>query len=337
MQDDVLQREKLINNNGELTKIGFFKDFNFDYNKDSCKISKSKLKEEDLYVVYNHFYAFIISVSNISKTGIDSVALIDLANPWIRKIELKRTNSKNEVQMPLSPNEGDINVKEKNYTIIIKNTGNSRRILCHLDDFHNDKPIDADISVIEEPSEFVVTTETVKNNEKLFVIKNNINCMKAHGIVRFQNKEYILKPDNSCATLHWSRGVNYSNNNYYNFTASGYIDGKLFGFNIGCDIKNNDKDIENAIFYDGYIHKLSKVELILKKKHIKSNMNNSWILNNEEKTVNLVFKPNIDCFDEDRLLNKHMVFGTFNGEIIMNDGTILNIQEFTGFVLKHNK
>ena len=63
-------------------------------------------------------------------------------------------------------------------------------------------------------------------------------------------------------TLDWGRGVWTHDNTWYWGSGNGYVNGKPFGFNIGYGFGNTSAASENALFYDGKIHKLEIRDLL---------------------------------------------------------------------------
>lgn len=329
---EILELQNLLNNNGELSEQGCYNIVKYNYNKEDSKLSSKKVKEEDLYVIYNHFNAFVISISKVSKFIIVTVSLIDLIGPWVRRKEFKINTSKDDINMPSNPRIGDIVIKSNSSTIIIKNNMESRRILCHVEDFSDGVPVDADISLMDMPDELIAINDVYGDDAKNYIYNCKINNMKAHGIVRFQNKEHLFKPENSFANLQWYRGYNFHNKDYYNAVASGYLNSDKISFNVGLDINNIDYNIENTIINNNCIEKFGKIQIFVnetqKKKIFKSIIN----LKNTSDQIDLKFTPIANCSFDDKSIKKDIIFGFFDGTIITSINTY-NIEEFTGFII----
>ncbi len=297
-----------------------------------------RIKEWDYYLVYNQTHALALTIADNSYMGLDSVTLMDFTQPWQRTTSPMRAFPMGKTNLPPTSTSGDTRINGKGYTLWFKNKGNTRRLISHMDDFVNGSPIDADISILDEPDESMVIATPFKNRKKAFYYNQKINCMRAHGIVRFENKEYIFRPENSFATLDWGRGVWTYKNTWYWGSASGVVDGEQFGFNIGYGFGDTSNASENMIFYKGKAHKISQVNFNIPKTHLKTKYMKPWTFTSDDGRFEMDFKPLIDRHANSNVLliksNQHQVFGYFTGKAALDDGTVIEIHDFLGFAEK---
>ena len=338
MQNEIVQGGPLLDSKGALIQKGYSKKMLLDYDRRSIRANSMRIKEWDYYLVYNQTHALALTIADNSYMGLDSVTLIDFTQPWQRTTSPMRLFPMGKTNLPSSSSIGDTRINGKNYTIWFKNNGKSRRIICHMDDFINGNPIDADISILDEPEESMVIATPFKNRKKAFYYTHKINCMRAHGIVRFEKKEYIFKPENSFATLDWGRGVWTYKNTWYWGSASGLVDGEPFGFNIGYGFGDTSNASENMLFYKGKAHKLSKVTFNIPKKGLKTKYMDHWTFTSDDGRFEMSFEPIIDRFANTNAVligsNQHQVFGLFTGKAVLDDGTVIELNEFLGFAEK---
>ena len=338
MQNEIVQGGPLLDSKGRLVQMGYSKKMLLEYDRKSIKANSMRIKEWDYYLVYNHSYAIALTIADNSYMGLDSVTLIDFTHPWQRTTSPMRLFPMGKTNLPSSSSNGDVRVNGKGYTIWFKNNGGSRRLICHMDDFVNKSPIDIDISILDEPDESMVIATPFKNRKKAFYYNQKINCMRAHGIVRFENKEYLFRPENSFATLDWGRGVWTYKNTWYWGSASGLVNGEPFGFNIGYGFGDTSNASENMLFYKGKSHKLSKVTFNIPKKGLKTNYMSPWTFTSDDGRFEMDFKPLIDRHANTNAViigsNQHQVFGYFTGKAVLDDGTIIELNDFLGFAEK---
>jgi len=67
-----------------------------------------------------------------------------------------------------------------------------------------------------------------------------------------------------------------------------------------------------------------------------------WKLISNDDRFNLTFTPSLDRFDKISLLilvsDQHQVFGCFNGYVVLDDGTKLEVKNLHGFAeVVHNR
>ncbi len=338
MQNEIVQAGALLDSKGLLSQKGYSKKMLLEYDRNSVKANPMKIKEWDYYLIYNDSYALALTIADNSYMGLDSVSLIDFTEPWQRTTSYMRAFPKGRTNLPFSSAVGDTRVKGKNYTIWFKNNGKSRRIMCHMDSFINSNPIDADISILDEPEESMVIATPFKKRKKAFYYNQKINCMRAHGIVRFENKEYIFSPEDSFATLDWGRGVWTYKNTWYWGSASGLVNGERFGFNIGYGFGDTSNASENMLFYKGKAHKLSQVKFNIPKKRVKLDYMSPWTFTSDDGRFEMNFEPIIDRYANTNAIligsKQHQVFGLFNGKAVLDDGTIIKVSDFLGFAEK---
>ena len=155
--------------------------------------------------------------------------------------------------------------------------------------------------------------------------------MPTSGFVKFGNNQIDFKKEDSFTVLDWGRGVWTYKNTWYWGSASGLVNGKRFGFNIGYGFGDTSKASENIIFYDGIGHKLDQVKFEIDT----ANYLNPWKFSSNDHRFELVMTPFLDRQDDTNFIIiknlGHQVFGKFNGYVILDDGSKLEINNLLGF------
>ena len=149
MQNEIVQAGPLLDSKGALVQKGYSKKMLLEYDRSSIKANSMRIKEWDYYLIYNQMHALALTIADNSYMGLDSVTLIDFTQPWQRTTSPIRLFPMGKTNLPSSSSIGDTIINGKNYTIWFKNNGKSRRIICHMDDFINGNPLDADISILD--------------------------------------------------------------------------------------------------------------------------------------------------------------------------------------------
>ncbi len=185
----------------------------------------------------------------------------------------------------------------------------------------------------------VIATPFIKN-KKAFYFNQKINCYRADGTVYYGDKEIVF--EDSYGVLDWGRGVWTYDNTWFWGTASGKINGKQFGYNIGYGFGDLSNATENMIFYDGKSHKIDKIDFEIPKNGNKYDLMKEWKLVSNDDRFHLTFTPILDRTDKISLIvivsDQHQVFGKLNGYVVLDDGTKLEVKDLLGSAeVVHNR
>lgn len=171
-----------------------------------------------------------------------------------------------------------------------------------------------------------------------FYYNQKINCMRAEGTITYGQNQYTFCPETDFGTLDWGRGVWTYDNTWYWGSGNCDLNGKAFGFNIGYGFGNTSAATENILFYDGKAHKLDEVTF-----HIpKDDYCKPWKFSSSDNRFEMDFEPVIDrCAKLDAKIivsDQHQVFGKLSGNAVLDDGTVIEVQDMMCFAeCVHNK
>ena len=141
------------------------------------------------------------------------------------------------------------------------------------------------------------------------------------------------------------------------------VDGHKFGWNIGYGFGDTSAASENMLFYDGKAHKLSQVKFNIPSRNRKYTTHGScctsggttvetldqvddylspWTFTSDDGRFEMLFMPIMDRASKTdvKLIcsDQHQVFGKFSGTATLDDGTVIEVQDFLGFAEKvYNK
>jgi hypothetical protein len=177
------------------------------------------------------------------------------------------------------------------------------------------------------------------DKDKHFYYNQKINCMRAEGKITYGTKKLVFEPTNSFGVLDWGRGVWTYANTWYWGSASGLVNSKPFGFNIGYGFGNTTAATENMVFYEGKAHKLNQVLFnIPKKSDGTEDYLSPWNFSSDDGRFEMEFIPILDRSSKTKVLvlesNQHQVFGHFTGFVILDNGIKLEITRLIGFAEK---
>ena len=337
-QHEITNRHALLDENGHLIEVGYAKSLILDYDRKAIKANKMRIKEWDYYLIYNDDFGVALTVDDNSYMALDSISLLDFRNGWEHTNSPMKFFTMGNRNFPSSSVEGNVLGDGKGYKIEFVKEENKRILSFHMDNFLDNKPIEGEITLFEDPCDSMVIVTPYKESRVHFYYNQKINCMPAQGKVSFDGKEYVFEKENSCGCLDWGRGVWTYKNTWYWGSASGRVDGHLFGFNIGYGFGDTSVASENMLFYDGKAHKLSQVTFNIPTKDGKDDYLSPWTFTSDDGRFEMDFVPVMDRASNTDFVvlgsNQHQVFGNFTGTAILDDGTKIKLKDFMGFAEK---
>lgn len=337
MQHEITTPGPLLDAQGQLTEAGYAKSLILDYRRADIKAGAARVKEWDYYLVYNDHFAVALTIDDNSYMGLDSISFISFDKKWEKTKSPMRWFTMGKTGLPESSETGNTAISGKGYGILFENREDSRVLTFHMEKFLNDKTIEGSIILSKMPDETMVIA-TPFDKKGYFYYNQKINCMPASGRVTLGKDEFIFEPATAFGTLDWGRGVWTYKNTWYWGSASGMVDGKRFGFNIGYGFGDTSAASENMLFYDGKAHKLSQVKFNIPMKDGKEDYLSPWTFTSDDGRFEMDFAPVLDrAANTDFVVlgsDQHQVFGRYTGKAVLDDGTVIEIKDFMGFAEK---
>lgn len=342
MQYRIMEKSALLDESGNLKQKGYATSYMLEYNRQQIKASKAKIKEWDYYYVGNDNHAICLTVADMGYIGALSATFMDFETPSQITKSSVMLFPMGKLHMPTSTLKGDVIVKNGDVEMCFVFDGNVRHIFGKYPKFgKNGEELAFDFTLSDIPEECMFIA-TPFDKPKHFYYNSKINCLTAQGSFSLGNKTYDL--NNALGTLDWGRGVwTYDNTWYWGSLQTILPDGKKFGFNLGYGFGNTSAASENMLFYDGKAHKLEEVKFNIPGDGTDNvRYTEPWTFTSSDGRLSLDFTPIIDRYEPIDLkvfcMIPHQVFGRFNGTCILDDGTVIHLDNVLGFAEKvHNK
>jgi len=331
MDHHITNKQPLLNELGHLNEPGFALKEVFEYSRKMIKASKWRIKEWDYYACLNEDFVFAFTVADLGYLGMCTATYLDLTTGKETKKTIMTPFPFGRYGLPETSKKGNFDISKKKYSFKFLLENNKRILDVRIKDFVKGKDLTA-LLTLEQPKDDIMLIATPwKEKPKAFYYNQKINCMPTSGSVTLGDKEFIYDKEKDFSVLDWGRGVWTYKNTWYWGSMSTLVDGKRFGFNIGYGFGDTSKATENMLFYDGKAHKLNDVEFIINKE----NFMKPWKFESSDDRLSLVMTPLLDRVDNTNLLIiknfGHQVFGKFNGFVVLDDGTKLEIIDKLGF------
>ena len=337
--------------NGTITSEGWSRHAIWNYKRDFIKSSKIFIKEWDYYISYfeKHNIWVATTISDLGYASMFSISVIDCNINKYSQIEDISFFPLGNINLPYnSLNNFKINHISNKMNITISKFKEQRKIEIISNDFilpNGEKGLNIYIEIMQVPSiESINIQTTWAHNRNLFYLNEKINGMtiskgyynigkSISGLIKRKNAENIF------TTLDWGRGLWAYQGTWYWGSGTGYINGIKIGFNFGYGFSDRSPATENCIFYDDKIHKLNQIEFIIpnNEKDL-CEKNKFWTIKSDDDRVYLKFWPQVNrkgYFNFGIIKSEqNQVFGTFEGEIILDNGNKITIQNLHGFAEK---
>lgn len=334
---EVTRKQDLLNAQGNIAEPGWSKKQLQAYKRKSIRAPKFKIKEWDYYLVLNRNFAAAFTISDDGYVGLQSVSFLDFTKPFEHTETILDAFPMGKLHMPESSSTGDVVYAGRRLDLRFLKLKNGRRIVGSFKNFDGEKDFSCDIK-LDQPEMDTMVIATPWNKPHRFYYNQKINCMRAEGTITYGKEQYTFCPDTDFGTLDWGRGVWTYDNTWYWGSGNCDLNGKAFGFNIGYGFGNTSAATENVLFYDGTAHKLDDITF-----HIpKDDYCKPWKFSSSDHRFEMNFNPVIDrCAKLDAKIivsDQHQVFGNLSGKAVLDDGTVIEIQDMMCFAeCVHNK
>jgi hypothetical protein len=342
VQQEITQATPLLDQQGQLTQVGWARQPLLDCNLDAVRfyppllrpLQRFRIKRWDYYglTTSTHFYAFTLAdlgyAGQVFAYGVDFEAGTyheeTLTIPLARGITLPRNSTED-----VSAYEG------RQAKMVFRSESGGRRLSIAWPGF-GDHGLVAEI-FFHLPPEHESLVITIPIEHKRFYYNRKVNCLPAEGWVEAQGQRLTLAPDQHLGNLDWGRGVWPYRSFWVWASASGFLpDRRPVGLNLGFGFGDTSAATENALVLGGRMHKLGQVDF----HYDDSDFRQPWRMTSPDGRLDLQFTPFLDRVATTNLLlitsEVHQLFGRYSGTVRTDDGEIVEFQDLLGFAEEHH-
>lgn len=337
MQHEITASAPLLDEKGNLREPGYAKRLLPIYRRVDIKAPVARIKEWDYYLVTNDHFAVALTIADNGYMGLDSVSFLQFDEGWQMTRSPMRAFPMGRTGLPETSAAGDTASSGKRHALVFRHVPGGRELTFRMEDFLNRDTIEGHLLLTQEPEESMVIC-TPFDKPGHFYYNQKINCMRAAGWIELGGARVELDPKTWFAVLDWGRGVWTYHNTWYWGSASGELDGVPFGWNIGYGFGDTSAASENVLFYGGKIHKLSQVRFEIPMQDGEENYLAPWRFSSDDGRFEMAFTPilNRAAYTSVGVIksDQNQVFGRFTGTAALDDGTVLQVNDFFGFAEK---
>lgn len=337
MQHEITASAPLLDEKGNLREPGYAKRLLPIYRRADIKAPVARIKEWDYYLVANDHFAVALTIADNGYMGLDSVSFLQFDEGWQMTRSPMRAFPMGRTGLPETSAAGNTASSGKRHALVFRHVPGGRELTFRMEDFLNRDTIEGHLLLTQEPEESMVIC-TPFDKPGHFYYNQKINCMRAAGWIELGGARVELDPKTWFAVLDWGRGVWTYHNTWYWGSASGELDGVPFGWNIGYGFGDTSAASENVLFYGGKIHKLSQVRFEIPMQDGKENYLAPWRFSSDDGRFEMAFTPILNRAARTSVgvikSDQNQVFGRFTGTAALDDGTVLQVNDFFGFAEK---
>ena len=331
MQHEMAEGD-LLGSKGSLLERGYATSEVRSYRRRAIKAPWYRIKEWDYYCVLNEDYGLALTVADNGYMGLLSASWLDFEKPDTVTDSIMLPFPRGRMGLPESADAGDIAQRHPKMDIAFRHLEGGRMLSIDAPGFAHGKGLKGEVFLAQPPMDRMVIATPFPRAPRAFYYNQKINCMPASGAVTFDGQSHEFAPATSFGILDWGRGVWTYDNTWYWGSASGLLDGKSFGFNIGYGFGDTSAASENMVFFEGRSHKLNEITWQIPPSGFDKD---PWTFTSGDGRFEMIFVPVVDraaTFDMKFLRSiQHQVFGHFTGFVVLDDGRKLDVANFQGF------
>lgn len=320
----------LLDSRGRLVEPGWAKSEIRQYDRSAIAAHPLRIKEWDYYCVLTPDHGIALTVADNGYLGFLGISWMDFRQrkagnggaviPW----------PMGRMAMPESADSGDIVQSRDGLSLAFRHEAGGRRLTIDAPRFRGG--LSGELWLDQPPMDRMVIATPFAGAPKAFYYNQKINCLAASGEIRIGDRNVRFDPDSAFGVLDWGRGVWTYRNSWYWGSASGLVDGRRVGFNIGYGFGDTSAATENMLFVDGIAHKLDRVTF-----HMPPGAPDSgaWHFSSNDGRFTMTMQPIVNRHHTTNLglfrTAQDQLFGLFSGEVHLDDGTVLTIRDLPGF------
>ena len=333
----------LLGERGRLAEAGWATSEVRRYDRAAVAAASWRIKEWDYYCVLAADHGVALTVADNGYMGLLGVSWLDFRARRECTENVLLPFPMGRMGLPAGADRGDVLVDHKKVRIAFRHRDGERVLSVDHPGFDGGRGLHGELRLAQPPTSSVghsagsapdrmVVATPFPKSPKAFYYNQKINCLAASGEITVGTETFTFEPDSAFGVFDWGRGVWTYDNVWYWGSASGVVDGRPFGFNIGYGFGDTSAASENMVFVGGVAHKLDRVTF-----HLPEGTYDGapWTFSSNDGRFEMVFEPILDrAASVDAVVLRsiqHQVFGRFTGHVVLDDGSRVEVVDLLGF------
>lgn len=331
-EKEIFRSTNLCEDNGRLknTSIGWSKNTVFNCNLSGRWLRKKKW---NYWSINNSECLFSVTISNLDYAGMVFIYFLDFkTKKFIEKTII--TPFGRGCSMPNIVHE-TVSFYHKNLEIEMAERNSNTHIVVKCKDIGGVK-LEANFRVLYSEDHETLNV-VIPWNYKTFQFTSKHQCLPVQGTLCVGDSNYAFNATDTFACLDFGRGIWPRRANWNWANASGVVNGKSVGFNLGAKWTSDTGMTENALVIDGKLTKISEDVIFI---YDKSDFMKPWSIKTDlSNRVNLIFTPLYERIAKSNLLlvksDLHQMMGHISGTITGDTGETIILENLIGCTEDH--
>jgi len=332
-QNEITSSLSILNEKGQPQNFGWAKNSLYFYDPALSYSPGYKFSESDRYIVFSPTHIVVFEVRDDGWSGQVGVSVVSLRDKKRSTQIFKSMLPLGSYELPASSVSGSMrwNKKKSKLDFFCMESG-ARILKADFPKFGRHRSLRGALVLSEfDDPHSLYTNQPWRGKKNAFRLSRCSPCFFAEGMIQLGSTEIIFKRGNAWGIFDWNRGVRPNADIRYLAAACGICGGKLLSICAGYSGADFSQGTENGFFIDGKLYKLDQVTF-----HIPlSNWLAPWRFTSNDNKLEMTFVPHQERIERRRLflfnITRRQVFGFFSGKINMEDGTVLEFHNLTGF------
>ena len=332
-QTEITTQVSVLNNQGAPQSFGWSRQPEFFYDPALVWASRRRLSESDRYIVFSPSHLVIFEIKDEGYKGYTGISVISLKDKKRSTQLFHSLLPMGSYELPPESESGVIKFRHKKSSLeFIPRDGGIRIIRADIPRFGRHRSLRSEL-VLTEPAiaESLCTNMPWQGERTAFRYSRRCPWYTVEGVVQFGTSEILFTRGKSWGVFDWNRGFRPRSDVHYWASACGMAGENLIGFCVGYSSADSSAGTENAFFIDGRLHKLDQVTFNIPP----SDWLSPWRFTSNDNRLEMIFTPHQERIERNRVLmfssTRRQVCGFFSGKAVLDDGSVLEFQNITGF------
>jgi hypothetical protein len=332
-QNEITSAVSVLDDTGRPQNFGWSRQPGFFYDPALVWAPRRRISETDRYIVFSPTHMVIFEIKDDGFLGNMEISVISLRDKKRTTQSYQTLFPLGSYEMPTGSETGAIRYRRHKAQLdFVPMDGGARIIRADIPKFGHHRSLRGEL-VLTEPviAESIVTNMGWREEKTAFRYSRRSPWYTVEGVIQYGTTEIVFTRGKGWGIFDWARGVRPRSEARYWAAACGASNDRLVGFSAGYGSADSQAGTENAFFVDGKVHKLDQVTF-----HISpSSWLAPWRFTSNDNRLEMIFTPHQERIEKRSLLfyasARRQVCGFFSGKAILDDDSVIEFQNITGF------
>lgn len=332
-QNEINRPLSVLDDKGQPQNFGWSRTPGFFYDPVLVASPRHRVSESDRYIVHSPTHLVVFEIMDDGWLGHMGMSIISLRDKKRSTQTFTTYFPLGSYELPTTSTTGSIRWRKKKTHLDFISMEDGVKILkVDIPKFGHQRSLRGELVLLEPPSaQSLVTNQPWRNERNAFRYTRCSPWYHVEGVIQFGSSEIIFTKGNGWGILDWNRCVRPKADIRYWASACGMSEGRHLSFCAGYSWADFSLGTENGFFVDGVLHKLDQVTF-----HIPlANWLSPWRFTSNDNRLEMTFNPHQERIDRRRLFfynsTRRQVFGFFSGKVQLDDGSVIDFYNLTGF------